>query len=256
MTPDLFSLEGAVAVVTGGGRGLGEEFCLAFARAGAHVVVAELDGETAERTAQKVRDMGGRAVACETDVRRRDSVRSMVERSISELGKIDILMNNAGICIWSPSESMTDQEWGDVIDVNLTGVFLCCQEVGRHMIEQRSGRIINIASMSGLIVNRPQPQVSYNVSKAGVIMLTKSLAAEWTKFNIRVNAIAPGYIATKMTQQYLDQPEYHEEWTGLTPMGRAGQPEELGPLAVYLASEASGYVTGSVVVIDGGYTVW
>ena len=151
---------------------------------------------------------------------------------------------------------MTEEDWRKVFDVNLNGLFFCCQAVGRHMIERGQGRIINIASMSGLIVNRPQCQASYNASKAAVIQLTKSLAAEWARYNIRVNAIAPGYMGTAMAKPYFDDPQYGGVWMRDIPMRRPGEPEELGPLAVFLASEASSYVTGATIVIDGGFTLW
>jgi NAD(P)-dependent dehydrogenase (short-subunit alcohol dehydrogenase family) len=166
-------------------------------------------------------------------------------------------MNNAGITKWCPAESVIEEDWKEVMDVNLNGLFYCSQAAARQMIkQQRGGRIINIASMSGYIVNRPQPQASYNTSKAAVIHLTKSLAAEWAPYNIRVNAIAPGYMDTAMTHKAFEDPAYGPIWTDSIPMRRPGRPEELAPLAVFLASEASSYVTGSTILIDGGYTAW
>jgi NAD(P)-dependent dehydrogenase (short-subunit alcohol dehydrogenase family) len=256
MILDLFSLKGQVGIVTGGGQGLGKVFCRAFAEAGADIVVAESNAVTGPATVNEIQAMGRRAILVQTDVRNPDSVNAMVARAITEFGKVDFLMNNAGITKWAAAENMTEEDWRNVIDVNLNGVFYCCRAVGRHMIERRSGRIVNIASMSGIIVNRPQPQSSYNTSKAAVIHLTKSLATEWAPYNIRVNAICPGYMATAMTQSYFDDPRYGDAWMNMIPMQRPGKPEELAPLAVYLASEASSYMTGSAVVIDGGYTAW
>jgi NAD(P)-dependent dehydrogenase (short-subunit alcohol dehydrogenase family) len=256
MILDLFSLAGQVGIVTGGGQGLGKVFCHAFAEAGADIVVAEANPVTGQTTADEIKALGRRAIAVQTDVRNPASVNAMVSRAIAEFGKVDFLMNNAGITKWAEAESMSQDDWRNVIDVNLNGLFYCCQAVGRHMIERHSGRIINIASMSGLIVNRPQPQSAYNTSKAAVIQLTKSLAAEWAPHNIRVNAICPGYMATAMAQPFFDDPQYGGVWMDLIPMQRPGKPEELAPLAVYLASEASSYMTGSAVVIDGGYTAW
>jgi len=256
MIAEKFSLEGQVGIVTGGGQGLGKVFCLAYADAGADVVVAEIDPDTGEQTAEEVRAMGRRALAVETDVRQPESIRNMLQAALAELGKVDFLMNNAGIVKWGQAEEISETDWREVIEVNLNGLFFCCQEVGRHMIERKSGRIINIASMSGLVVNIPQPQTSYNASKAAVIHLTKSLAAEWAPHNVRVNAIAPGYMGTEMAKPFFEDPQYGGVWMNATPMKRPGEPEELGPLAVFLAAEASSFMTGTVVVIDGGYTVW
>lgn len=256
MILDKFSLKGQVGIVTGGGQGLGKVFCHAYAEAGADIVVAEANAETGNVTAEEIKATGRRAIAITTDVRDPASVDAMTARAMAEFGKIDFLMNNAGITKWADAQSTSLDDWRNVMDVNLNGLFYCCQAVGRHMIARKSGRIINIASMSGLIVNRPQAQSAYNTSKAAVIHLTKSLAAEWAQYNIRVNAICPGYMGTPMAKPFFDDPQYGGEWLKLIPMQRAGEPEELAPLAVYLASEASSYMTGSAIVIDGGYTAW
>jgi len=255
MILDKFSLAGQVGIVTGGGQGLGQVFCRAFAEAGADIVVAELNPETGPGTVREIQALGRRALFVPTDIRRRDSIEAMVAATLAEFGKIDFLMNNAGIVKWQPAEEVSEADWREVIDVNLNGLFFCCQAVGRHMIARKSGRIINIASMSGQIVNFPQTQASYNASKAAVIHLTKSLAAEWAPYNIRVNSIAPGYMDTPMARPFFANPHYGDPWLAAIPMKRPGQPEELGPLAVFLASEASSYVTGACMVIDGGYTV-
>jgi NAD(P)-dependent dehydrogenase (short-subunit alcohol dehydrogenase family) len=256
MILDEFSLAGQVGIVTGGGQGLGKVFCQAFAEAGADIVVAEYNPATGPGTVEEVKAKGRHALYVQTDVRNPESVNAMVVQAIAEFGKIDFLMNNAGIAHWMEAEKVALADWQNVIDVNLNGVFYCCQAVGQHMIERRNGRIINIASMSGMIVNRPQPQSSYNTSKAAVIHLTKSLAVEWAPYNVRVNAICPGYMRTAMTKPFFDDPKYGNLWIDMIPMRRPGEPEELGPLAVFLASEASSYMTGSAVVIDGGYTAW
>ena len=256
MVLDRFSLDGQVAVVTGGGRGLGKVFCHAFADVGADIVVAEIDPETGPVTCEEIAAKGRRGVFVQTDVRSKSSVQQMVDSALAEFGRIDVLMNNAGITIWREAEDVPEDEWRNVMDVNLNGLFFCCQAVGRHMIERRTGRIINISSMSGLIVNRPQCQASYNTSKAAVIQLTKSLAAEWAPYGIRVNAIAPGYVGTEMAKPFFPKPEYGGVWMRDIPMKRPGEPEELGPVAVFLATEASSYVTGSVLTVDGGYTTW
>jgi len=256
MVLDKFSLEGQVGIVTGGGQGLGKTFCHAFADAGADIVVAEINPETGPVTAREIASKGRRSLFIETDVSDQGSVDRMVAQVLAKFGKIDFLMNNAGIVQHLEAENIQAADWRRVLDVNLTGVFFCCQAVGRHMIERRGGRIINIASMSGLIVNFPQSQSSYNASKAAVIHLTKSLASEWAPYNIRVNAMAPGYMNTAMARPFFDDPEYGGVWIKAIPMKRPGEPEELGPVAVFLASEASSYVTGTTIVVDGGYTIW
>ena len=255
MVLDKFSLAGQVGIVTGGGQGLGWAFCQAFAEAGADIVIAEINPETGPKTAEQIQIMGRQALFVQTDVRDNASVEAMVDQALAKFGRIDFLMNNAGIAAWRPAEETSQEEWLNMMDVNLNGVFYCCQAVGKHMISRGAGRIINIASMSGVIVNTPQPQVAYNTSKAAVIHLTKSLAMEWAPHGIRVNAICPGYMATPMAQPYFEDPKYGGVWMNMTPMHRPGQPEELGPLAVFLASEASSFVTGAAILIDGGYSI-
>jgi NAD(P)-dependent dehydrogenase (short-subunit alcohol dehydrogenase family) len=256
MVLDRFSLSGQVGIVTGGGRGLGWAFCEAFAEAGADLVIAEINPETGARSAEHIRSMGREAMFVQTDVRKKDEVEAMVARTLDRFGKVDFLMNNAGIALWRPAEDMTREEWQNLMDVNLNGLFYCCQAVAKPMISRQSGRIINIASMSGVIVNTPQPQAAYNTSKAAVIHLTKSLAVEWAQYGIRVNAIAPGYMATPMAQPFFEDPQVGGIWMNLTPMKRPGQPQELGPLAVFLASQASSFVTGATILIDGGYSLF
>lgn len=253
-----FKLENKVAAITGAARGLGKAMATGLAEAGANIVIPDIDFEEAEKTANEIKsDCGVKTLALETDITDEEQVVSMVSKTIDEFGKIDILINNAGICKHIPAEEMSKSDWEEVINVNLNGLFLCAREVAKPMIEAKQGTIINIASMSGYIVNYPQPQVSYNTSKAGVIHLTKSLAAEWAKYNIRVNAIAPGYMKTKLTEVFLEEnPELKEDWVGPTPMKRMGKPEELKGTAVYLASDASSFMTGHTMVIDGGYTVY
>ena len=175
---------------------------------------------------------------------------------MAEHGNVDVLVNSAGIGPLNSAIDTPDDEWRAVIDVNLNGLFWCCRAFGRHMIAQRSGSIINLGSMSGLIVNRPQTAPSYLASKGAVHMLTKALAAEWAKSGVRVNALAPGYIGTEMIQKIRERPELFNKWLDMTPMGRIGEPFEVAAAVLYLASAASSYVTGAILSIDGGYTAW
>ncbi len=257
MVLDKFSLEGKVAIVTGGGQGLGQVFCHAFAEAGADIVIAELNEETGPKVQAEIEAKGRRALFVQTDVTDSSSVDAMVEKAVAEMGRVDVLMNNAGIVKWGEAENVTDEDWRDVVNVNLNGVFYCARAAGKHMIERGGGgSIINIASMSGLIVNRPQAQASYNSTKAAVMHLTKSLAVEWAPHGIRVNAISPGYMGTAMARPFFEDPKYGGVWIDMIPMKRPGEPEELGPVAVFLASDASSYMTGATLVVDGGYTCW
>ncbi len=252
----IYRLDGRVAIVTGGGRGLGEVFCRTYADAGATVVVADVIEENAQKVADDLMAAGHEASAVRLDVKQTASIDAMVEHTVSTHGRVDVLMNNAGIVVSKGAEEMTDEEWDDVIAVDLTGVFKGCRAVAKHMIAQKSGSIVNIGSMSGVISNHPQPQCSYNAAKAGVIMLSKALAGEWAQHSVRVNTISPGYVATDMTLEGSENPEWGPVWLETTPMGRLGKPDEIGPLALYLASDASSFVTGSNIVIDGGYTIW
>ncbi|MBA7713959.1 Galactitol 2-dehydrogenase [subsurface metagenome] len=210
--------------------------------------------EVAEQTAEEIRKLGRDSFAMKVDVSKAEDVKNMVAVAKDRFGEIDILINNAGIGQGIPALDMTEEDWDSMIDIHLKGTFLCSQMVGREMVKQKKGSIINIASMSGFIINRPQPQAHYNTAKAGIAHLTKSLAMEWAKFNIRVNAIAPGYMKTPMLKRVSDK--IAEEWLSLSPMGRFGEPYEIKGLALFLASKASTFMTGTTIVIDGGYTCW
>ncbi|MGM7721459.1 SDR family NAD(P)-dependent oxidoreductase [Metabacillus sp. Hm71] len=251
-----FSLKNNVSIVTGGAMGLGKAMAEALAQAGSNIVIADLNLEEAQKTADEIkRNEGIEAIAIGMDVTNEAQVNNMVSEVMTYFGKIDVLINNAGITHLEKAENMAFEDWYKVMNVNLNGVFLVSKAVGNVMIKQKKGSIINISSMSGIIANVPQGQSSYNTSKAGVIMLTKSLAMEWAKHHIRVNTIAPGYMKTELTKPFFEENgDMVKTWLSLTPMERPGTPDELGGIALYLASEASSFVTGSVFSVDGGYT--
>jgi NAD(P)-dependent dehydrogenase (short-subunit alcohol dehydrogenase family) len=249
-----FDLTGKIAVVTGGNAGLGEAFARALSEAGAHVVVAARTRERNQSMVKSITDAGGQAMAIDLDVTRPEQVKRMVVEVTEHFGPIDILVNNAGVCYHRPALEVPADEWLQVFDVNVHGLWYCAREVGQQMVERRAGVIVNIGSISAMIVNRPQMQPAYNASKAAVHQLTKSLAAEWAPHNVRVNALAPGYVKTSMAP--VDRPEFRRYWIEDTPMQRPALPAELGPSLIYLASDASKFMTGSVLVIDGGYTLW
>lgn len=248
---ELFGLKGKVAVVTGGGRGIGQVVAVGLARAGAEVVVLCRSG--AQETIEKIESAGGRAYWSAADVTKEESVDAAFAEILRRSGSVDIIFNNAGICMHQGTLEATVEEFREVVDVNLTGEFIVARAAGRIMIERGiRGSIINMASMSGSIVNIPQWQCSYNASKAAVIHMTRSLAVEWAQHHIRVNSLSPGYIATPMS---VDTPqELKDAWMPLIPMHRMGRPEELVPAVLYLASGASGYTSGSDIIVDGAYT--
>ena len=252
-----FSLKDRTAIVTGGGQGLGKSMAIALAQAGADIVIAARRVETALATQKLIEQEGVKCTVIKGDMRNEDDVKAMVAQVMDEYGKIDILFNNAGTWLGDDAEKVTTEDWKEVIDVNLTGPFIVSREVGKVMLQQGKGSIVNIGSMSGLIVNTPQNQCAYNASKGGLIMLTKSMATEWAMRGVRVNAICPGYMRTEMSEdRYQRKDPAIERWFSMTPMGRSGQTDELMGIAVYLASDASSFVTGAVYLVDGGYTAW
>lgn len=248
-------LDGKHIFVTGGARGIGKSVATAFAEAGADLAIVDVDIDEAEKTAKELADKTGRKViAVRTDVTDPEQVDAMVEKVVSELGGLEAAFCNAGICINEPADEMTFEHWKKVIDINLTGVFLTATAAGKYMLNHGGGSIINTASMSGHIVNVPQPQCAYNASKAGVIMLTKSLAVEWAKKGVRVNCISPGYIGTELISNAPHLVPLIEQWNAMAPMGRLGKPEELQSICVYLAGDTSSFTTGSDIVVDGAFT--
>jgi NAD(P)-dependent dehydrogenase (short-subunit alcohol dehydrogenase family) len=197
---------------------------------------------------------GGTAIAVDLDVTDPNQVQAMLAEVTERLGPVDVLVNNAGVCYHRPAAEVPNDEWLDTFDVNVHGLWYCAQAVGRQMIERGGGSIVNVGSISAMIVNRPQWQPAYNASKAAVHQLTKSLAAEWAPHNVRVNALAPGYVKTAMAP--VDEPRFRRHWIEDAPMRRYAVPDELGPSLIYLASGASSFMTGSVLVVDGGYTLF
>ena len=254
---DLFRLEGRTAVVTGAGGAIGLATCHALAEAGARIVVADLLGDAARRSQAELKGAGFDADMIELDVTKPDQVRHAAETLNLKHGAVDILVANAGIArSGTLSESVEDEHWLHVVDVNLNGVFWCCRDFGKYMLGRGRGAVVTVGSMSGFIVNKPQPQSYYNASKAAVHHLTRSLAAEWGPRGVRINSVAPTYIETPLTKFAADTPGMLETWLEMTPMNRMGQPSEIASVILFLASEASSLMTGSVVLADGGYTCW
>jgi NAD(P)-dependent dehydrogenase (short-subunit alcohol dehydrogenase family) len=249
-----FSLKGRTALVTGAARGIGLGIARGLAEAGARVALVDRDGETARGAARELAADGLECLALEADVTRRPAVEAALEALLERWGpRLDIAVANAGICHNAPTAELAEQDWDRVLELDLRSVFLFDQAAGRRMIPQGSGSIINIASMSAQIVNYPQPQAAYNAAKAGVVQLTRSLAAEWAPHGVRVNSISPGYVNTDLLKP---AGRLHPQWLERTPQKRFGEPWEIAGAAVYLASEAAGYCTGADLVVDGGYTLW
>ncbi len=247
-------VKGRIAVVTGTGSGIGQAIAIGLARYGADVVVTELPNlvELAEGTAEEIRSLGRRALVCPLDVTRLDSIDQMVSGAFAEFGRIDILVNNAGINIAKEAFEVTEEDWDRVLDTDLKGVFFCSQAVAREMIKSGGGSIVTVASVSGLVAF--YKRAPYCSAKGGAVMLTRELAIEWSQHNIRVNAIAPVWVLTPLTQRFFEEPGFYDEVMYRLPMKRLAKPEDMVGAVVFLASPAASMVTGQTVVIDGGWT--
>jgi NAD(P)-dependent dehydrogenase (short-subunit alcohol dehydrogenase family) len=250
------TLSNQVAIVTGGAQGIGKALCTGLAESGAKVIIADINDKKASETISELRNSDLNVEFIKADITDNQQINHLVDRVLQKYHTVDILINNAGISRKNPIESFTEEDWYKVMDVNLNAPFFLSQAVGKVMIQKKKGKIINVASMSAYIVNKGVHQISYNVSKSGIKMLTKCLAAEWGKYNIQVNAIAPGYVFTEMTKKALAKPEIMEERINGIPLSRIAEPEDLVGAILFLASDSSSYITGHCIVIDGGFTLW
>jgi len=245
------SLNDKIAIVTGGSRGLGRGMALALAEAGADVVVASRTLSALKEVSQEIKDKGKNSLPIELDVWDLFSINQMVEKVLDEFGKIDILVNNAGMNIRKPAVEVTEEDWNKIVNTNLKGAFFCAQAVGKVMIKQRRGKIINIGSLTSKVAF-PNMAV-YAATRGGILMLTKTLAVEWAKYNINVNAIGPGYFKTYQTAPLFANKQWVEKTLKKIPLGKTGLPKDLGGTVVFLASEASDYITGQMIFVDGGW---
>jgi len=247
-------LKGKVAIITGARRGMGKADALAFAKNGAKVVVSDISQEECELVVDEIKKNGGEGLAVKCDVTNEKEIKEMVKKTVDKFGKVDILVNNAGICEFKPFLELTEEEWDKTLDINLKGYFLCAQAVAKEMVKQKSGVIINIASVvMGQMGMGMAGLAHYSASKGGIAALTKTLALEFAPYNIRVNAIAPGAIDTPMAASTKADPKVLEATLAMIPLHRMGKPEEIANTALFLSSNASSYITGSIVVVDGGW---
>lgn len=249
---NLLDLKGKSAIVTGASSGIGRAITLYLAKAGADVTLAARRIEKLEEVAKEIEKLGQKTLPIQTDVTKKEDIQKMVAETVKKFGKVDILVNNAGILDFKNFLEIDDESWNKILDVNLRGYFWAAQEAAKEMVKRKYGKIINIASIAGLFAF---PQITvYNVSKAGVILLTKSMATELGTLGINVNAIAPGVIETEMTGEMLKDEKTVEGFLAKIPLGRTGKPEDIASVAVFLASDLSSYMTGETVIIDGGWT--
>ena len=249
-----FKLDNKISLVTGGAGGIGIEICKSLLDAGSKVIIADIDSKKSKKLLKKIKNKN--IEYYKLDSTSEKNIKSLSRFILKKYKRLDVLVNCIGICFNKEAEKVKKKEWDKVINININSMFYVCKEFGKIFIKQKKGTIVNIGSNSGLIVDKPQPQASYNASKAAVHQLTKSLACEWSKYNIRVNAIAPGYVATEMTLLGRKKPHWFKYWIEMTPMKRLAQPSEIASVALFLASESSSYCTGSIISVDGGYTSW
>jgi NAD(P)-dependent dehydrogenase (short-subunit alcohol dehydrogenase family) len=249
-------LDGQVAIVTGGGQGIGRAIAFALAEQGASVVIADINIEVANTASDEIKGAGYKAVAIKADISKSEEVNQLVNKTLDMFHRIDILVNNAGLSEPTPVIELTEKRWDRVIDINLKGPFICSQAVGKYMIEQKHGKIINIASVVSQLAH--PTQAAYCASKAGLVLLTKVMAAEWGKYNINVNAISPGAVETPRMQKFREEnPSFLEGRVEATPIGRFIKPEEIANAVLFLASSYSDAITGANIVVDGGSSsVW
>lgn len=248
------SLEGKTAIVTGGGTGIGRSIALTFAAAGANVVVCSRTLANLEKVAEEVKALGRRSLAVRTDVTQKTDVDNMVQRVMDEFGAIDILVNDAGVWLEGEVLDFSEEAWDRTMDINIKGCYLCCQAVGKKMVERKRGNIISIASTNSFVSGKEE--APYSASKAGMVMLIRGLAKELVSYNIRVNAVAPGWVRTEMSREIWSQPEseYTKQEMARIPMGRLAEPSDVANAALFLASDLSSYITGATIVVDGGFT--
>tara|TARA_B110000014_G_C20116274_1_gene589663 strand:+ start:288 stop:1061 length:774 start_codon:yes stop_codon:yes gene_type:complete len=251
-----FELKSKVSVVTGGAGGIGEEICKALLDAGSKVILADINEKNSIKIVKKLSKKKKNIFYYNLNALSEESIFDLKKIIIKKFKKIDVLINAIGICKNKDAIKVSNKEWDEVLNINVNSMFYLCREFGKVFIKQKYGSIVNVGSNSGIIVDKPQPQASYNASKAAVHQLTKSLACEWAKYNIRVNAIAPGYVATKMTLLGRNKPNWFKYWIEMTPMKRLAKPSEIASSVLFLASDSSSYCTGSILSVDGGYTSW
>lgn len=252
---DMFNLKGKVAVVTGSSSGLGVTFAQALAEVGANIVLAARRIDKLNQVADSIAKLGVKVIPIQCDVSQQSQVQSLMDETVKTFGRLDILVNNAGVAAMSPATDISVEDWNRVVSINLTGTFLCARTAAKQMIKRAGGKIVNIASIYGA-VGDVFPASPYYATKGAVINLTRDLAVEWAPFKINVNAIAPGFFPSEMTEGIFSDPHYLEYINKQTPLGRTGNAEDLKGAVVYLASSASDYVTGQTIFVDGGWTAW